>query len=130
MSNNKAQNVDRKKFPHDCGDFSLSDLMVLRSAAGWYIGRLAFDHHDEFEEPGSRESVGYFKTKEMAEQAMLYGFELRQSIEVQAMYEKGLVPKPEPLKFSTEDSLMFPGNDMRGFGTKGIGLSSKRKDWK
>jgi hypothetical protein len=47
-----------------------SDLRVLQSAAGYYLGTIyqEFDANDTvvYQEPGSRDS-GYFKTKEDAE---------------------------------------------------------------
>ena len=46
---------------------SYSDLMVLRSAAGWYIGT-TFYNHEGFIEPGTRESE-YFATEEKAKTA-------------------------------------------------------------
>lgn len=45
-----------------------SELQVLQSAAGYYIGTL---HNDPegFQEPGSRDS-GYYATRELAQQAL------------------------------------------------------------
>ncbi len=42
-----------------------SDLQVLQSAAGFYVGTV-YENPDGFSEPGSRDS-GYFATKEQAE---------------------------------------------------------------
>ena len=42
-----------------------SDLKVMRSAAGWYIGTTRH-HPDGFVDPGSRDS-DYFRKKEEAE---------------------------------------------------------------
>lgn len=42
-----------------------TDLQVLRSNAGWYVGTL-YNNPEGFQEPGSRDS-GYFATKEEAE---------------------------------------------------------------
>lgn len=42
-----------------------SDLQVLMSAAGFYIGTI-YHNKDGFEEPGSRDS-GYYRTREEAE---------------------------------------------------------------
>lgn len=44
---------------------SYSELQVLRSAAGFYVGTLHTDE-DGFVEPGSRDS-GYFGTRQEAE---------------------------------------------------------------
>lgn len=43
-----------------------SDLQVLRSGAGYYVGTIYTDPEDGFTEPGSRDS-GYFRTHEDAE---------------------------------------------------------------
>lgn len=54
------------RYPSDEGKYS--DLMVLRSAAGWYVGTV-FTHHGGFQEPGSRESE-YFATRQEAQDAL------------------------------------------------------------
>lgn len=46
----------------------ISELMVLQTAAGFYIGRLYYESPDEAQ-PYSRETQ-YFKTKEEAEYAL------------------------------------------------------------
>ena len=43
-----------------------SEMKVLQSAAGYYIGTIYTDPDDGFEEPGSRDS-DYFDTREEAE---------------------------------------------------------------
>jgi hypothetical protein len=45
-----------------------TDLMVLKSAAGYYIGTL-YNNPDGYQEPGSRDSE-YFPTKERADEAL------------------------------------------------------------
>ena len=45
-----------------------SDLKVMKSAAGYYVGTV-YINDDGFVEPGSRES-GYFKTREEAEKEL------------------------------------------------------------
>ena len=45
-----------------------SDLTVLQSAAGWYIGTI-FNNTAGWSEPGSRESQ-YFVSEEAAQQAL------------------------------------------------------------
>lgn len=50
-----------------------SDLQVLQSAVGWYIGTI-YSNYDTngnhlYDEPGSRDSV-YFPTKEKAEEIL------------------------------------------------------------
>lgn len=61
------------RYPSTEGEYT--DLRVLRSAAGWYIGT-NFIHNGTalgipkgFIEPGSRES-GYYATREEAERAL------------------------------------------------------------
>ncbi len=47
-----------------------SDLQVLRSPAGWYLGTIWTDPDDQtYREPGSRDS-GYYAKKEDAEHAL------------------------------------------------------------
>lgn len=53
-----------------------SEMCVLQSNAGYYIGRNFKGNNDNFDQPGSRES-GYFKTKEEAEKALKEGFDWR-----------------------------------------------------
>lgn len=51
-----------------------SDLQVLESGAGFYIGT-TYQHPEDSEfpgmvEPGSRDSYEYYRTKELAEEAL------------------------------------------------------------
>jgi hypothetical protein len=46
-----------------------SDLRVLQSGAGFYIGTV-YDNPEGYTEPGSRESYHYYPTREEAEQAL------------------------------------------------------------
>jgi putative NADH-flavin reductase len=48
---------------------SYSDLQVLRSAAGWYVGTTYKSPEANFFEPGSRDT-DYFATKQEAEYAL------------------------------------------------------------
>lgn len=48
--------------------YGYSDMMVLESAAGFYVGTIYTDP-DGFKEPGSRDS-GYFPTYELAEREL------------------------------------------------------------
>jgi hypothetical protein len=43
-----------------------SDMMVLQSGAGYYIGTL-YSNPEGYVEPGGRDSVEYYPTKELAE---------------------------------------------------------------
>lgn len=85
--------VDRKKFPHEDAECFYSDLKVMRSPAGHYLGRSCWDKEHRFEEPFSRES-DYFKTKEEAELALKAGFQVRECVENQRAYETGAIPAP------------------------------------
>lgn len=53
------------KFPNDFNGDKVSDLQVMQSGAGWYIGRSYWDEEFEFEGPYSRES-GYYATEHEA----------------------------------------------------------------
>lgn len=48
-----------------------SDLMVMKSAAGYYIGTI-YNNPDGYQEPGSRDSE-YFGSRELAEAALENG---------------------------------------------------------
>jgi len=48
-----------------------SDLQVLKSAAGWYIGTIHTDPKEGFQEPGSRDS-DYYSSEERARYALIY----------------------------------------------------------
>ena len=85
---------DEKRFhlPGFEGGF-LSDLEVLHSHAGYYIGRMHWSpDYGGFVEPGSRES-DYFASKAEAEVALKGSFEPRECVENEAMYARG-VPRP------------------------------------
>lgn len=62
MKSNQVQSIDP--------DFSgcYSDLQVMRSAAGYYVGTV-FHNPEGYDEPGSRDS-GYYKTHQEAERAL------------------------------------------------------------
>ena len=57
--------IDRREFPTEMKDCYVSNLKVMRSGAGYYLGRTCIDKEHGFEEPYSRET-GYMK-KEDAE---------------------------------------------------------------
>lgn len=72
----------------------ISELKVMRSNAGYYIGRSCIEDGIPFEQPYSRES-GYYPTKELAE-AELNGstFEVRVCVENEHAYDTGVIPRP------------------------------------
>lgn len=63
-----------------------SELQVLHSNAGYYIGR-----NDAEGLPLSRES-GYFPTYRNAEDALIKGFQIRDCVENNYAYDKGTLP--------------------------------------
>ncbi len=78
--------------PHWIEDCWVSDLKVMRSAAGHYIGRSCVDPEmGGGAMPYSRES-GYFGSYEDAEVQLAEGFGLRQCVENDAAYDAGALP--------------------------------------
>lgn len=71
----------------------ISELKVMRSNAGYYIGRSCVEDGIPFEQPYSRES-GYYPTKEAAE-ADMDSFDIRDCVENEHAYESGAIPRPE-----------------------------------
>ena len=88
--------ADQTRFPHKAGDICYSDLKVLNSMAGFYIGRTCWDPDPGFEEPGSRESE-YFRTHGEAERALESGeCVARDCAENEFAYSRGL-PRPRTI---------------------------------
>ena len=50
-------------------ELGVSELKVMRSAAGWYVGTTYTDPEDGFTEPNSRET-DYFSSRAEAEKAL------------------------------------------------------------
>ena len=69
----------------------ISNLQVLQSAAGFYIGRTC-EEIPGLIEPYSRES-GYYRTREAAE-ADMDTFEIRICAENELAYEQGMMSRP------------------------------------
>lgn len=81
------------QFPHYVLGLYYSDLKVLKSAAGWFIGRTCWVPDENTEDMGSRES-GYYRSEEDAKKALeSMSFEVRDCMENEAAYEAGL-PRP------------------------------------
>lgn len=79
--------IDR--FPNDFNGEKVSDLKVMQSAAGWYIGRSYWDEEFGFEGPYSRES-GYYATEHEARVHLSNEtFEVRDCVENNAAYANG-----------------------------------------
>lgn len=62
----KSPMVQTAPYIEDKGNYS--ELMVLQSGAGYYIGTI-YHNPDGYDEPGSRDS-GYYRTREEAEKAL------------------------------------------------------------
>ena len=80
--------ADPAKYPHRSEDGgAYSDLKVMHTMAGYYLGRTFWDEKYGFEEPGSRESE-YFRNEEDVMFA-----KLRNCPENERAYKNGL-PRP------------------------------------
>jgi len=92
--------ADPKRFPirpSKDATYALSEMRVLKSAAGYYVGRTAWDEDDGYEEPGSRES-GYFATEAEAAAALKawdVGLDARNCSENAWAYATGHLPDPK-----------------------------------
>lgn len=82
------------EFPFEASGINYSNLLVMHSAAGFYIGREAWDEEMVCPVPGSREST-YYETQDEA-QADLDGnnFQVRQCEENKYMYMQCPEMKP------------------------------------
>ena len=85
------------------GDDPVSDLKVMQSAAGYYIGRSYFDLECGCEFPFSRES-GYMSRTEARERLEYDTYEVRDCIENDAMYAAGSLPDPREVRQAEEDA--------------------------
>ena len=89
--------VDRGRFPIERSGEFVSNLRVLQSNAGYYIGRTCWNKECGYEEPFSRES-DYYVVQETAQAALdTMSFPVRDCVENNFMYANG-IPRPEPLK--------------------------------
>lgn len=84
-----------------------SELQVLQSGAGFYIGRL-FTGTDGLVEPGSRESC-YYPNQETAEAALRTECFHREAEELELLYRS--VPKPVPKQGGVQDGADAEGPD-------------------
>lgn len=76
-------------FPNEFGGDRVSDLKVMQSGAGYYIGRSYWDEEFGFEGPYSRES-GYYATREAAQAELEeQTFTVRDCIENNWAYANG-----------------------------------------
>ena len=73
---------------------NFSELQVLRSAGGYYIGRMYADEDmGGMLVPGTRES-DYFESEEEAASALKHGFPVRQCMENDMLYSSCVLPYP------------------------------------
>jgi len=90
----KQPKVDRKRFPIEQKDCYVSNLQVMNTPAGYYLGRTCWDKENGFEEPYARETD--YMTREQAEKALASGqYEVRDCPENDLMYSEGGVPHPK-----------------------------------
>lgn len=90
-------------YPYMVGNDPVSDFKVMKSAAGYYIGRSYYDTEFGFDGPYSRES-GYM-TKAEAEMSLASNFPVRDCIENNALYESGELPHPHQTDDDEEHNL-------------------------
>lgn len=84
--------VDRERHKHEGEGCFYTDLQVMRSNAGWYIGRACWDVEGGYPEPYSRES-DYYGTEAEAAKA-LPSFTPRRCLENDHGYATGALPLP------------------------------------
>jgi predicted HAD superfamily Cof-like phosphohydrolase len=89
----EAKPHDPTKFPHRGPAGFYSELQVLHSAAGYFIGRTFWDSEDGFEDMGSRESDYYPAHEAAAADLAAQKFEVRSCPENELAYSEGL-PRP------------------------------------
>ena len=78
-------------YPNDFEGDRVSNLKVMKSAAGYYIGRSYWDEEFGFDGPYSRES-GYYATAEDAQLDLeAQSFEVRDCLENNWAYENGVL---------------------------------------
>ncbi len=70
--------IDREKFPNLINGDYVSNLQVMKSHAGYYLGRSYFDTDYGFEGPYCRETY-YFDTREEAE-SLLESYNLSEKL--------------------------------------------------
>jgi len=86
-----------EKTPDDEREEGFTELQVLQSAAGYYIGRMHWNTSDgkdtfgSFWEPGSRET-DYYTTRETAQKLLDSGeFSVKRSMENESAYDAGVI---------------------------------------
>ena len=103
ITHRNVETYSREDFPNMVGDDPVSELKVMQSAAGYYIGRSYFDLECGCEFPFSRESE--YMTKADAVQRLKYDtYVVRDCIENNAMYDAGDLPDPREERAAAEDA--------------------------
>lgn len=83
------------RFPSGDGGF-YSGLRVLKSGAGYYIGRMHWNPElGGFIEPGTRESGYYHSDAQARHELETMTFTLRTCAENESLYAAKIVPRPE-----------------------------------
>lgn len=96
---------DKTKYPDSSEIMSIENntrmwvgpLVVTKSAAGWFIGRMCWVECDgmAYEDHYSRES-GYYPTEEAAQAELdSDSFVVRDCVENNDAYEQGILPRPK-----------------------------------
>lgn len=86
--------TDTNEFPFEASGINYSNLQVMHSAAGYYIGREAWDEEMVCPVPGSRESTYYETQAEAQEDLDNSSFEVRQCAENEFMYVCSPIMRP------------------------------------
>lgn len=83
------EGYDPDLYPNEFDGLRVSDLKVMKSGAGYYIGRSYWDEDYGFDGPYSRES-GYYATAEYAQVELeSQSFEVRDCLENNWAYDNG-----------------------------------------
>ena len=101
IQNRNVETYSTVDFPHMIGNDPVSDLKVMQSAAGYYIGRSYFDTDYGFEGPYSRESE-YMTKADAVERLKHDTYKVRDCIENNAMYDAGDLPDPRKERADAE----------------------------
>jgi len=91
ITNRNVETYSKADFPLMIGNDPVSELKVMRSAAGYYIGRDYFDLEFGFVGPYSRES-GYMNQADAGEALATMNFPVRDCVENNASYANDELP--------------------------------------
>lgn len=117
---------DPKAFPHQLGDVWVSDLQVLRSGAGFYLGRMCWSEDcGGLIEPYTRET-GYMSEAETVASLASGEFDVRECPENDLAYAQGL---PHPKGRPAEDFVKKVGEEVVRFMHLSDQASASKKRW-